>query len=254
MWDIYIYLFIYWYPLFLLIPSAAFGGILNPLNTSLYIHIYIWWYSLFDLGGVVITKVMTKIGLTTPTTISGTYVSNLVKCIFVGVLLHSLIFSLPTNCPIWPLWSVFVPTWYFTFPTTAQFWATIRCTKLQLGEFHLFCNLQNLWLLKQVHFFTKTDTVHSVLGPVQHTNCIIFTQVEEESKFFFLMKGKIKNLMEYLGNILIFQKIKSSNFIDRSTNMCPSCQGTAVFWIVEIDKEICKVRLLQQFPKAISTH
>jgi hypothetical protein len=39
-------------------------------------------------------------------------------------------------------------------------------------------HLQNLWLLKQVQFLYKTDTVHKCLGQF-NTNYIIFREVEE---------------------------------------------------------------------------
>ncbi len=153
------------------------------------------------------------------------------------MLLHSLIFSLPTNCPIWPLWSVFVPTWYFYLPNNCpnlghHMMYQASASKLQLGEIPSVLHLQNLWLPEtKVHFFTKL-ILYIVLGPVQHEFHYFQTSWRELIMFFLWRKNKESDGI--FGNVHYLSKIKSSNFIDRSTNRC---QGTAVFWIVEIDKE-----------------
>jgi hypothetical protein len=73
-------------------------------------------------------------------------------------------------------------------------------------------------------FLYKTDTVHSAWA--SSTQIILFS--DELKRLILFYEGKIKNLMEYL-EMSYLSKNLSSNLIYCSTNMCPSCQGIAVF-------------------------
>jgi hypothetical protein len=74
-------------------------------------------------------------------------------------------------------------------------------------------------------FLYKTDTVHSAWP--SSTQIILFS--EKLKRLILFYEGKIKESDGIFGNVNYMSKIKSSNFIYCSTNMCPSCQGIAVF-------------------------
>jgi len=144
-----------------------------------------------------------------------------------------------------------VPTWYFTFPTTAQFGPPYDVPSFNSGNSICFA-LAEFMAPETSAFLYKTDTVHGAWAGQFNTNYIIFRQVEEI--FIFFYEGKIKNLMEYLGIYITCQKFNPRILLIVQQTCAQVAKVLQYFELLKLTKKFCKVRLLQQFPKAISTH